>query len=296
MTYEQVKNINQEINEKFALRTENSPTEIVEKSLTTCMQKFQGSALKHMPFRGWAGTVIGWPSNQPPTLEFGKWIQNPSDLYGGGIVTFVCKPFSLVMWGANSKDMRSKDKTTNFGFAGLAPEGKLCISPLPKGVNARTIFEQGGWNPPSVEKLLEKLESAFRDKAESTAHAREILSQVSAEICAGFGIQTSNFEATLASWPMLEPLQRDIENLSVKIEVIQAENMHKRIQIANAEVSQAISILKARGDEVTQISIANFMLQGTAAGAHAIKEKARKLRKLLGENFQDCKTTLPFEP
>lgn len=77
-----------------------------------CTHYFNGAETKRRAFRGWAGRVAGWPEKGPPKLVFGTWHLDHANLWNGGTVIFECQPFDLVMFGANSAAMNSRDKTS----------------------------------------------------------------------------------------------------------------------------------------------------------------------------------------
>lgn len=120
---------------------------------------FAGATKKHVPFRGWAGPITEWQEKEAPKVSFGKWMPKQGCAYGSGTVTFSAKPFSVIMWGSNGPGMRPNDKTTAFGFAGLADAGGLCGIKLAKDVNARELYAAGGFQPADPEIHTQKIQS-----------------------------------------------------------------------------------------------------------------------------------------
>ncbi len=117
---------------------------------------FSGAAKKGESFHGWAGPVVSWPEDAPPQVDFGKWQPDRASPRGAGVVDFSARPFALMMYGANSKTMRAKDKTTKFAFAGLTDEGDLRAVDLGE-LDARDMFLNGGYHPPGVDVLASQI-------------------------------------------------------------------------------------------------------------------------------------------
>lgn len=257
------------------------------KEKRTCTHHFGGASRKGAPFRGWAGPIDSWPEKKAPVVAFGKWVQKPRDLNGGGVVTFACLPLAVVMWGANSKEMRSKDKTTHFGFAGLAPDGNLRIELLPHGLDARGLFAQGGWQHPNIDTIIERLASANDSSSLTSGDCHTVLETTKMEISKGFGIKSRDFELTLSSWPMLVPVLNALNTLTTKKDALDAKSAVRRRRQASVGVRRAILKLEADGCEVNQMSIAALLLQKPNLTNHDIKEKVRKLKRILGANFAD---------
>ncbi len=251
-----------------------------------CIHHFDGASRKGAPFFGWAGPVESWPEKKAPVIGFGKWVQNPISPYGGGDVTFTCPPLAIVMWGANSKQMRTKDKTTHFGFAGLAPFGNLHIVPLPQGTDARALFTQGGWQHPDIDAIIEQLTSATNNNVLTLGDYREVIASTKLEICSGFGITSTDFESTLSSWPMLAPIFSGWNSLIAKVDGLRSKANIRRRRQAYVDVGRAVRKLEVDGIEVTQMNIAALLLNHSEVTNHKIKEKVRKLKQLLGTNFE----------
>jgi hypothetical protein len=106
---------------------------------------------KYRPFKGWAGVISAWPNKAAPKVDFGAW--DPIK----HTVTFECEPFQLCMHGANSKEMLARDKFTYFSFAGLGTDGILVLQNLPKDTDAQEVFVAGGWTPPDIDYLVDKV-------------------------------------------------------------------------------------------------------------------------------------------
>jgi hypothetical protein len=269
-------------------KAEETPAEqlpAVEWPQADCVHYFSGASRKRAPFRGWAGAIDAWPRGKPPVVGFGKWTIEPGNEYGGGDVRFTCRPFALVMWGANSEQMRVKDKTTHFGFAGLARNGQLRVAGLPSGVNARAIFDQGGWQPPSMETLLKKfVASSVEADSPATLNAlRNLIDQVRNETCSGYGIPRTHFDNVLSTWPQLHELTEAMKKVEAQLVECREEAKKNRLQQAINDVKCAVENLVRDGVEVTQLTVAAQLVPSGKSG-HEIKEKARQLRKILGES------------
>ncbi len=116
--------------------------------------EFFGAGRKHGAFHGWCGEVIEWPVKSAPKIRFGEWRKDVNTDRGAGIATCTVRPYALIMFGANSSEMRSKDKTTHFGFAGLNEDGTLRVVVLPKNMDARALFGVGGWPTQNIDTFV----------------------------------------------------------------------------------------------------------------------------------------------
>ncbi|MBC7489602.1 MAG: hypothetical protein H7240_06090 [Glaciimonas sp.] len=250
-----------------------------------CLHVFAGASRKGASFKGWGGPVIEWPSKKAPEVEFGTWKCDAGNPYNGGVVRFQCQPFTLLMYGANSKDMRSKDKTTHFGFAGLAPQGRLGIARLPEGCDAREIFINGGWTPPCLNELTSSMLSLMQMSNLTFSQLAEQITCTKKEICDGYGISQSLFGETLDSWPMLEAIQSALNVADTKLKLLRDQSKADRYQQTLEAVRLSIATLQANGKEITPSAIAVFLLNEPNETAHVVKEKIRGLKRILGNDY-----------
>lgn len=249
-----------------------------------CIFKFNGAGRKGCAFIGWGGRVVDWPEKAAPKVEFGKWIPSTDNRWNGGKISFVCQPLDLVMVGANSKQMRSKDKTTQFGFAGYSMDGKtLRFIRLIDGMDARKIFSDGGLKPAKTpEQIADHLLVSVRQDNATTATLNEALGNAQEVTEVEYGVRPQEFAETIAAWPFFEPLNEAVTAAKELLKVKQAD-----ISAAvSAEVLKAIDALNEKNVEVTNLTIASY-LTNEPVEAYKCKEKVRKLKKLLGEEF--CK-------
>lgn len=172
-------------------------------------------------FRGWAGRIGEWLERSAPQIEFGKWLpHDPRRRGSGGIVEFECEPFEIVMYGANSKGMHPRDKTTKFGFAGLGLNGQLCVIELPPESDAVRLFVAGGWQHPKPEDIAEEIEAVVIEST-GLSVATDHLLEIKAKTIDGFGfardgnypqrhgisLTEEGFDNILVSWPLLAPIR-----------------------------------------------------------------------------------------
>jgi hypothetical protein len=250
-----------------------------------CVQSFRGARSKGAPFRGWAGSVIEWPSNDAPRIAFGTWIPEVESRYNGGVVRFQCRPLALVMFGANSKEMRVKDKTTHFGFAGLAPGGRLCVAQLPVGIDARQIFSAGGWSPPNVNELTAGLVSLTQNGETTSSELSNLIASTEKALLDGFGIYRGGLIETLDSWPILAPIHAALDAATLALRILRDKSKMERYRQAVAEVNVAIAALQAVGSDITLNAIAAVLVNETDPAAHVVKDKVRKLKRTLGNDL-----------
>jgi hypothetical protein len=250
-----------------------------------CTHYFTGSGKKGRPFRGWGGRVAEWTEKTAPKVEFGTWNPDKADPYNGGTVVFDCRPFDLVMFGANSKTMNSRDKTTQFGFAGLGPDGALRISDLPGDVDARKIFAAGGWLPPSSEEVAGCLLFGMQDRAITPSRLHEEINAVRKKTIEGFGIRSQQLDVTLPIWQILSPIHNVLAAASELLAAKRSEAAAARLQRAQVEVMAAVIALREAGEEPTNASVAGFLLGEPNHSAYHVKEKVRSLKKMLGDEF-----------
>lgn len=245
-----------------------------------CVHHFQGASRKRAPFRGWAGLVTAWPEKSAPTVAFGQWRPDVHSEYGGGSVRFVVPPFTLLMWGANSTEMRSKDKTTNFGFAGLSTEGRLRIAALPQGSDARDVFARGGWHPPDIKGIVKKMEFLIAGGTQTPSELSSGMDAVRAEVCLGFGIAPLELKAVLQSWTQLSCLECALSQAEQQLAQMRANAKAVRLAKTVFEVKSVIQELEALGQDLTQLSISTRLVPA-GSSPHQIKEKARNIKKAL---------------
>jgi len=251
-----------------------------------CQHIFAGASSKGAPFKGWGGSVIEWPIKKPPKVEFGMWESDKGNRYNGGRVIFQCQPFALVMYGANSMDMRTKDKTTHFGFAGLAPHGRLRIARLPEGCDAHKIFTDGGWIPPSLDDLSVRLVSLMQMSNVTFSQLTEQISTTKNAICDGYGIHQFEFSETVDSWTILEPIHSVLNIAEAQLKLLRVQSKENRYQQTLAMVNGAIAALQVDGKEITMSSIAALLVNEANEEASIVKEKIRGLKRSLGDDFQ----------
>ncbi len=250
-----------------------------------CTHYFNGAGKKGHSFRGWAGRVAEWPEKTAPVVEFGTWNPEKANPYNGGTVIFNCQPFDLVMYGAKSATMDSRDKTTKFGFAGLGADGALRIINLPNDSDARKIFAAGGWQPPSPEEIAGCLLSSMQDEAITLSRLHEEINVVRTKTIDGFGIYHQQLEATLATWPILAPIHNVLAAAAELLTAKKIEAATARLQRTQVEVRGAVIALREAGGEPTNAAIAAFLLTEPNQSAHHVKEKMRSLKKILGDVF-----------
>lgn len=245
------------------------------------IQRF--NAPEHRPFHGWAGVITGWPEKASPKVDFGTW--NPI----GRTVTFDCQPFQLCMFGANSKDMHSRDKFTYFAFAGLGTDGTLVLQHLPKGTDAREVFTAGGWMPPSIDHLANQVNLVDSMETEYWA--------LIDECCNGFGMplvrhDEQRFFSVLGSWPMLEPLHTAFLALRERKDHMVADGRAASAQTRKARLEEVLAEMRSANLVISSLTAASRMLgielPADATIPHKVKEAARKLKKEFGGYFADA--------
>lgn len=249
-----------------------------------CTHYFNGAQKAGSPFRGWAGRVTEWPEKTAPMVDFGKWNPDKKNPYNGGTVVFDCQPFDLVMYGANLATMNSRDKTTRFGFAGLGLDGALRIADLPRDSDARKIFAAGGWLPPSPEEIAERLLSCMQDEAITSSRLNEEIEAARARTIEGFGMLSKQFDETQL-WPILFPILNALKASSELLAAKRSEAAAVRLKQAQVDVVGAVVALRVAGEEPTNAAVAAFLLSEPNLSAHRVKEKVRKLKKILGDDF-----------
>lgn len=247
---------------------------------------------KKRPFHGWAGVITEWPLEAAPKVDFGKWTR---DL---GTVKFDCVPFQLCMFGANSKEMNSGDKFTYFAFAGLGTDGSLVLQLLPEGTNAREVFAVGGWTPPDIEDLVNKVNRAGTSVIEGMPPAQHLGMEFNAlllESARGFGMglgdrpNEQRFFNVLASWPQLAPLHVAFLAQREKLAKMVAENRANSLEAKRARLEKVLAEMRADNLEITSVTAASkilgIVLMADVEIPHKVKDAARRLRKDFGYHF-----------
>lgn len=246
------------------------------------------NAPKRRLFHGWAGVITEWAEKAAPKVDFGYW--NPI----GHTVTFDSQPFQLCMFGANSKGMHSRDKFTYFAFAGLGTDGTLVLQLLPKGTDAQEVFAAGGWIPPSINHLVDKVNRAGSLEIKDLQAEYYALMEECAE---GFGMglgqhNEQRFFNVIGSWPMLEPLHTAFLALRERKEHMVAERRAASAEAKKARLEEVLAEMCSANVEITSLIAASRMLgislTADATIPHEVKEAARRLRKEFGDYFPDA--------
>lgn len=242
-----------------------------------CVVAFGGASAKYRPFRGWGGSVVEWEEKAAPHVDFGKWLPTKGCLRNSGEVVFKCQPFQLVLFGANSKEMDQRDKTTQFGFVGLDVEG-VRVALLPKGADAQQVFLDG-WKTPSFEEVLAKVNAASR---------LDDLADIQSFVAQGFGMAGSaDFSAVARFWAEKVPsLQAIQDTLFAKKNELTARRAEVKKRISDERrpaVQQVIIEMHSAGVEVSIESVAERL-----AEAGGMKRHPSEIRRDLRKNFIDC--------
>ena len=168
--------------------------------------EFKNAGRKGIPFTGWAGSVREWQENKAPRVNFGTWHKDTDSERGGGSVALDCAPYTLIMWGVNSRAMRIADKkTSTFALAGLAADG-LWTAPLPPDTEARRIFLAGGWTPPTPESIARQILDV-QINAEFPGKEKELIERITENAWIKLGIRRGqDIRELLPAWPHLEPI------------------------------------------------------------------------------------------
>lgn len=256
-----------------------------------CIHIFDGAKVKGQPFHGWAGRVTEWLENSAPKVDFGKWTQDKSNRYGGGEVVFTCEPFDLVMFGANSKTMRSFDKSTQFGFAGLSVNSTIKIALLPSGIDARNIFAEGGWKTPDPQAVGDSLYKILDSKNLTLSELDEHVASIRLQVINGFGVNRFELDDVLTCWAILSPIQSALKLANDKKTELREQRAAMNLQHAKAKVVNTVAALRELGVEPTYLSITDYWLKGHQSNFEA-KENVRKLKKILGEHLTDLSWAL----
>ncbi|MFZ6772879.1 hypothetical protein ACO0LB_09180 [Undibacterium sp. SXout7W] len=259
---------------------------------------FAGPAKKGAAFHGWAGPITEWAEKSAPKVTFGEWKRSPTE---GGSVTFECRPFQLCMYGANSSKMAVRDKFTYFAFVGLGADGQLRLQRLPEGTDAREIFAAGGWTPPSTFELVGQVTALVN--LDFSQQLDALISVV--ELCNdGYGLSKSlrlaaagpseklaaveTFVTCLTNWPQLSEVAQAI-SLFLQSHIHEREGRRANAAaVRKAALEQAVSEMRAARFDVTPIRAAAWMMdlkEVTEPIPHAVKEKARKLKKEFADFF-----------
>lgn len=280
--------------EKMALKENEKLVSIFEneqQSLNSPMQLIHGFDVpRRRAFQGWAGPISSWPEHAPPKVKFGIWkLIDPTV----GIVTFECKPFQLCMFGANTKAMSPRDKFTYFAFAGLDSGGKLRLTRLPEGNDARAIFEAGGWSPPSIEEMVNSVTLAANLEIDEMDKAFQ---KLMLDCTNGFGISYGlrpnevHFLNVLAGWPMLGPLNAAFLALKEKRALIRAQIRTASANLRKDRLEKVLESLNASNNAITAENVASNWLGIPLASdgiVPRVKEKAKKLKKEFGDHFPE---------
>jgi len=174
--------------------------------------EFNNAGRKGNPFTGWAGSVREWQENKAPRANFGTWHKDTDSERGCGSVSLDCAPYTLIMWGANSRAMRISDRTVTFAFAGLAADGNLWAAPLPPNTDARQIFLTGGWIPPTPESVAQQILDVQID-AEFPGKGKERIERITETAWIKLGIRRGqDIGELLPAWPHLEPIAAALQN------------------------------------------------------------------------------------
>ena len=249
---------------------------------------------KRRPFHGWAGVIIDWPKESPPKINFGTWMREQCS------VTFECVPFQLCMFGANCKEMHSRDKFTQFAFAGLGTDGALVLQPLPEGKDARDVFEVGSWTPPDVNDMVNRVNSASISKLESMSPAIDLENEfytLMLECANGFGMclgtrpNELKFLNVLSSWPVLAPLHKAFLALRAKHAQLVKENQTASLEARKFRLNEVLAEMRLDNLEITSVAAASrilcFELTADSPIPHKVKDAARRLRRDFGNYFPE---------
>lgn len=156
---------------------------------------------------------------------------------------------------------------------------------MPKNTDARKIFAAGGWVPPNSDLLVGDLQQCMQDSSITSARIKELITLLSAEVCAGFGIHSAHLEEVLSIWPILSSIHSILATATNLAANKQKEAAIKRQHWARHEVVAAIRALHKAGEQPSNASIAAFLLNEPDRSAFKVKEKVRSLRKMLGDEF-----------
>ena len=169
--------------------------------------EFKNAGRKGIPFTGWAGSVRDWQENKAPRVNFGTWHKDTAGEHGGGSVSLDCAPYTLVIWGVNSRAMRiANKKASTFALAGLTADGTLWAAPLPPNTDARDIFLAGGWMPPTPESVARQILDIQID-AEFPGKGKELIERTAENAWIELGIRRGqDIGELLPAWPHLEPI------------------------------------------------------------------------------------------
>jgi hypothetical protein len=148
--------------------------------------QFKGASAKRQPFKGWVGKITAWPEGEPPELRFGRWIPEKGNRYNGGCAEIDgIEPGEVFLYGAASKEMRVKDKTTLFGRAELDDDGQLRVARLHKEDGDARLKWQSRWTMDSTaldSELAKLAHLAVDGTADPLREMLAILNRV-AEVC-----------------------------------------------------------------------------------------------------------------
>jgi|GEM_PF-4948226 CHASE3 domain sensor protein len=202
------------------------------------------------------------------------------------------------MYGANSKEMSSRDKFTYFAFAGLGTDGALELQRLPEGTDARQLFAAGGWIPPDIVDLVDRINHAGSSELEGVPPVERLDNEFNTlmmECANGFGMGIGNWQKEqlffniLASWPMLAPLHTAFLALREKHAQMVAERRAASLEKRKARLDEVLVEMRADKLEITSINAA-VRIQGIALTAeekipHKVKDLAKRLRKDFSHYF-----------
>lgn len=152
----------------------------------------------------WGGVVRSWPDDDALDLKFGNRSGNKKE---GVIVTTTARPGQLLVYSGCTLSGRSFKM---FGLAWRCADGTLIAQPLPRDVEARGVFEAGGFREPTndADATLQRI-----------AHTDTLTDPVEAfrELCAATSQFMENHLLVGAPVPSTDSAPDDLGALTVKL-------------------------------------------------------------------------------
>jgi hypothetical protein len=104
----------------------------------------------------WGGVVTRWPAGERPHVEFAKRTQTRKQ---GRVLRSTARPGQLLCYSGCTVDGKS---FSQFGLAWRSEDGTLVAQRLDRDIDARGIFEAGGYLEPSGDEVttLREIEAA----------------------------------------------------------------------------------------------------------------------------------------
>lgn len=171
--------------------------------------------------------------------------------------------------------MRACDKTTKFSFAGICADGKLFAAPLPDDCDAREIFSKGGWQPPSIELIAQRILDVEISPLHPSAGKDTIMSILdSAREQLGLKGELSDL---VKHWPHLTVLHdattKKLEEWEAKRATLRADRQDR----LEAQVKAAIDTLVRDGVESSTKNVAELIQPNNYQVHNNIKRHCRHL-------------------